>query len=94
MPVEKLSPEKEPLKNTEVAKAKIPLSKLKRREHEELREFFEKDRKLAKINKVSWALREMVGALKLVPIPGPTRVSAKLKPSHPIMATKLDEGSG
>jgi hypothetical protein len=67
---------------------------LKRREHKGLREFFEKDRKLARINEASWALRETVETLKLAPIPGPTRVSAKLKPSHPIMATELNEGNG
>jgi hypothetical protein len=54
----------------------------------------EKDRKLAKINEASWALRETVGTLKLAPILGTTRVPVKLKPSHPIMATKLNEGNG
>ena len=89
---------KEPPRSTRITGAKISLneqdSEKVEKEKTQRTENFLKKTEVGENKWDAWALRETVEALKPAPIPGPTRVSTKSKPSHPIMATELNEGSG
>ena len=94
--MEKKSPEQEPL--MVVAGVKLSwtnrtLSKLKEGEHKEPK-YFWKRKKDGEINGAILVLRETVEHWSVHPSPN-RHVSQKSgKPSHPIMATKLNEKSG